>query len=162
MEEWASRGEGSGVGNLARKVIKPTSTGRKLTIKPFKGAPPAVKPPNPSTQPHHIHSITNVAHVAKPQASEQKKARPFSYIYPLPFSLACRVMQGERAHSRPSQLTHPPPLYPFLPYPTHPLTHHRTTKKRKTQKTKIHKHHQRSPSFRRTSRRTRGRSCAWR
>jgi hypothetical protein len=39
MEEWAQRAEGSGgVGNLARKVVKPASAGRKLTIKPFKGA----------------------------------------------------------------------------------------------------------------------------
>jgi hypothetical protein len=37
MEEWANRGEGSGAANLARKVIKPQSSGRKLTIKPFKG-----------------------------------------------------------------------------------------------------------------------------
>jgi|AntAceMinimDraft_12_1070368.scaffolds.fasta_scaffold192602_1 hypothetical protein len=38
MEEWASRGEGSGAVNMARKVIKPgRASGRTLTIKPFKG-----------------------------------------------------------------------------------------------------------------------------
>ena len=48
MDGWASRGGGAGVGNLARKPAKPSSSGRKLTIKPFKGA--SAPPPRDATR----------------------------------------------------------------------------------------------------------------
>ena len=54
MDGWASRGGGAGVGNLARKPAKPSSSGRKLTIKPFKGAsapPPRDAPRDRSGSP---------------------------------------------------------------------------------------------------------------
>lgn len=77
MDGWASRGGGAGVGNLARKPAKPSSSGRKLTIKPFKGAsapPPRDAPRDRSGSPPH--SATPPARLARARSLPCSSARP--------------------------------------------------------------------------------------